>query len=51
MAADGSPPKKPALARDPNRLGDSFIFPPRVMDDIHIKAELGRYRMRTYGDF
>ncbi|MEL7470052.1 MAG: FMN-binding glutamate synthase family protein [Pseudomonadota bacterium] len=48
MAADGAPPKKPALARDPNRLGESFIFPPRVMDDIHIKAELGRYRMRGF---
>ena len=31
--------KKP-LDRDVNRIGDSFIFPPRVMDDIHIKSEL-----------
>ena len=44
--ADGDMPKKKALARDVNRIGDSFIFPPRVIDDIHIKAELGRYRMR-----
>ncbi|MCS5545479.1 MAG: glutamate synthase-related protein, partial [SAR324 cluster bacterium] len=27
-------------------LGRSFIFRPEVIDDIHIKAELGRYRMR-----
>ena len=32
--ADGSPTKKP-LNRDVNRIGDSFIFPPRVIDDIH----------------
>ena len=49
--ADGDMPKKPALARDVNRIGDSFIFPPRVMDDIHIKSELGRYRMRGFSLF
>ena len=27
--ADGDLPKKPALDRDVNRIGDSFIFPPR----------------------
>ena len=32
--------------RDPNLLGSSFIFPPNVIDDIHVKSELGRYRMR-----
>ena len=48
--ADGSGGKKP-LNRDTNRLGDSFIFPPRVMDDIHIKSELGRYRMRGFSLF
>ncbi len=48
--ADGSP-KKPALPRDTNRLGNSFIFPPEVMDDIHIKSELGRYRMRGFSLF
>ena len=37
--------------RDPNRLGDSFIFPPHVIDDIHIKSELGRYRMRGFSLF
>ncbi len=37
--------------RDPNRLGDSFVFPPHVIDDIHIKSELGRYRMRGFSLF
>ncbi len=42
--------KKP-LDRDVNRLGKSFVFPPEVMDDIHIKSELGRYRMRGFSLF
>ena len=42
--------KKP-LERDTNRIGNSFIFPPEVMDDIHVKAELGRYRMRGFSLF
>ena len=46
--ADGDMPIKKQLNRDVNRIGDSFIFPPRVMDDIHIKSELGRYRMRGF---
>ena len=46
--ADGDMPTKKQLDRDVNRIGDSFIFPPRVMDDIHIKSELGRYRMRGF---
>ena len=49
--ADGGQNKKPALPRDVNRIGDSFIFPPAVMDDIHIKSELGRYRMRGFSLF
>ena len=32
-------------------LGRSFMFPPEVMNDIHIKAELGRYRMRGFSLF
>src|SRR5512147_768554 len=32
-------------------LGRSFIFPPTVIDDIHIKSELGRYRMRGFSLF
>ena len=36
---------------DRNRLGNSFIFTPSVMNDIHIKASLGRYRMRGFSLF
>ena len=32
--------------RNPQVLGRNFMFPPHVIDDIHIKANLGRYRMR-----
>ncbi len=32
-------------------LGSSSIFTPEVMDDIHIKSELGRYRMRGFSLF
>ncbi len=32
--------------RNKTILGQNFMFPPNVIDDIHIKAELGRYRMR-----
>ena len=45
-------PKEREVARtkQPKRntsiLGQNFLFTPRVIDDIHIKAELGRYRMR-----
>ena len=46
--ADGTTPTKKPLDRDVNRIGDSFIFPPRVMDDIHIKSELGLLRLLTY---
>ncbi|MFZ2508705.1 MAG: hypothetical protein WAW79_09580, partial [Steroidobacteraceae bacterium] len=37
--------------RNVNVLGSSFMFPPAVIDDIHIKAELGRYRMRGFSLF
>src|SRR5918993_5658917 len=37
--------------RNTHLLGRSFIFPPEVIDDIHIKAELGRYRMRGFSLF
>ncbi len=29
-------------------LGRSRIFTPEVVNDIHMKAELGRYRMRGF---
>ena len=32
--------------RNTTILGKNAIFTPEVMDDIHIKAQLGRYRMR-----
>src|SRR3972149_1772442 len=34
-----------------NVLGHSRIFTPEVINDIHIKAELGRYRMRGFSIF
>ena len=34
-----------------NRLGQSPIFTPEVIDDIHVKSELGRYRMRGFSMF
>ena len=36
---------------DPYHLGKSFIFPPEVINDIHVKSELGRYRMRGFSLF
>ena len=39
------------MARSKSLLGQSFIFKPEVIDDIHIKAELGRYRMRGFSLF
>ena len=32
-------------------LGRSKIFTPEVINDIHMKAELGRYRMRGFSVF
>ena len=57
MTAKGASPAPVAepAAKQPKRntsvLGRSFIFPPEVIDDIHIKAELGRYRMRGFSIF
>src|SRR6202008_1613533 len=49
VAPQAQPVKK--AKRDTNRLGQSRIFTPEVMDDIHIKSELGRYRMRGFSLF
>jgi len=38
-------------SEDQYRLGKSFIFPKEVMNDIHIKSDLGRYRMRGFSLF
>ena len=32
-------------------IGHSRIFTPEVINDIHMKAELGRYRMRGFSIF
>jgi glutamate synthase domain-containing protein 2 len=37
--------------RNVSLLGHSQIFTPEVMNDIHIKSELGRYRMRGFSLF
>src|SRR5690349_24630966 len=49
VAPQVQPVKKPK--RDTSRLGQSRIFTPEVIDDIHIKSELGRYRMRGFSLF
>ena len=46
-----APARKQPLDRDVSSLGNSFMFPPRVIDDIHIKSGLGRYRMRGFSLF
>ena len=32
-------------------LGQSTLFTPNVINDIHIKSDLGRYRMRGFSMF
>ena len=44
MADENAPSQKTVLGR-------SKIFTPEVIDDIHMKAELGRYRMRGFSMF
>ena len=39
------------VRRNTSLLGQSRIFTPEVIDDIHIKSELGRYRMRGFSMF
>jgi glutamate synthase domain-containing protein 2 len=41
----------PRSERNKSILGQNFLFTPSVIDDIHIKAELGRYRMRGMAIF
>ncbi len=47
--APATPHKESAGAREV--LGRSPIFTPQVINDIHMKAELGRYRMRGFSMF
>src|SRR6202008_832882 len=49
VAPQAQPVKK--AKRDTSKLGQSRIFTPEVIDDIHIKSELGRYRMRGFSLF
>jgi glutamate synthase domain-containing protein 2 len=51
VAPKESPVTKKGTGRNRGLLGQSQIFTPEVMDDIHIKAELGRYRMRGFSLF
>src|SRR5260370_34713020 len=44
MATETGPSRK-------NVLGRSQIFTPEVINDIHVKSELGRYRMRGFSIF
>ncbi len=44
-----TPPVATNVATDV--LGKSKIFTPEVINDIHVKAELGRYRMRGFSMF
>ena len=37
--------------RNKEVLGRNFLFTPEVIDDIHVKSELGRYRMRGMAMF
>ncbi len=51
VAPKESPVTRKGTGRNRGLLGQSQIFTPEVMDDIHIKAELGRYRMRGFSLF
>ena len=44
MADENAPTRR-------NQLGHSRLFTPEVIDDIHVKSELGRYRMRGFSMF
>src|SRR5919198_3735910 len=41
----------PAAPEKRTIIGHSKIFTPEVINDIHMKAELGRYRMRGFSLF
>src|SRR5271155_5263185 len=55
MEAKKAVPSLPDVGVKPTRnthiLGHSKLFTPEVIDDIHIKSELGRYRMRGFSLF
>ena len=49
MASDDTRDEQAPAAREV--IGRSPIFTPEVINDIHMKAELGRYRMRGFSMF
>src|SRR6185503_2323845 len=49
--APASEPTPSKANRNTHLLGRSFIFSRETIDDIHIKSELGRYRMRGFSLF
>lgn len=53
MATQDKPGKKEkaSLSRNTDVLGQNFLFQPNVVDDIHVKSQLGRYRMRGMAIF
>ena len=51
LEGNGSSGAWQKISRNPHVMGTNFMFPPEVIDDIHIKAELGRYRMRGMAIF
>ena len=51
QSAAAPPPPADAAGDARHVLGRSFVFTPEVVNDIHIKAELGRYRMRGFSLF
>jgi glutamate synthase domain-containing protein 2 len=48
MASDEDQARKgkKGASRNTDILGQNFMFPPKTVDDIHVKSQLGRYRMR-----
>ena len=50
MQDNNNPPSAPAESGR-HLLGRSAVFTPEVVNDIHVKAELGRYRMRGFSMF
>ena len=51
MAVDNITNSKGGESRNKHVLGRTFLFAPEVIDDIHIKSEMGRYRMRGMSIF
>ena len=49
--SENLPGAAPGRKRNVHHLGNSSLFTPQVIDDIHIKSELGRYRMRGFSMF